>query len=333
MQLRLVFLSLLLLLTACGRVSETAGGAGPGSHGDELADGPRLLTAEEAIDLARYRGWHDPTVGVIAGVPNPTEVLVSRLPWSEARALLRRVDPSGLQRSEYVPPARKDQPKSLEPSTEVFFVVVRGPVLSDQGKVVADSVAMVVDRHAFVAYLAIGRPWDRVTPPGAQAMPLTTAHKLQDVSLARAQNEIGGVPLVEPKKLPEGMALTQINVNPPGARVDPTSATFDFTSVTFIYRDQTHRARVWISQTVFLYKPHVRTQATSVAIGNASGERYAMQQDGRQLIAFAWERGDRSLYLAGEVGTDLREDALVDMAASIVVDGPRPAVPIAASPS
>jgi hypothetical protein len=153
------------------------------------------------------------------------------------------------------------------------------------------------------------------------------------VSLARAQNEIGGVPLVEPERLPAGLSLTHINVNSPGAAVDPTGATFDYASVTFIYSDRTDRPRLWISQTVFLYDAHVSGMPTSVAIGQARVHRYLIQTDAGQIVAFAWGRGDRSLYLAGEVGTDLTEEALVRTAASMLVEGDRPPVPSAASPS
>jgi hypothetical protein len=270
---------------------------------------------------------------VVAGVPKAREVLVSRLFWSEARPFLEHVDPAGLKKAECVSPARKDRPPLPGASSEVFVVVVRGPVVSDRGKVVADSLAMVVDRHAYVIYLVIGKPWDTVTPPRAKATPLTAKNKLQDVSLARAQNEIGDVPLVEPNKLPDGLGLTQINVNPPGTAVDLTGATFDFTSVTFIYSDRTHRPRLWISQTIFLYDARVSGTTTSVAIGQARGRRYLMQRAGGQIAAFAWGRGDRSLYLAGEIGSDLSEEALVSTAASIVVEGGRPPVPSAASPS
>jgi hypothetical protein len=333
MRLRLAFASLLLVLTACGGAGTAANVGGPENQGAQTKGGSRLLSAEEAVDLARYRSWIYPNVGAIAGVPKAREVLVSRLLWSDARPFLERVDPSGLKKAEFVPPTRKDTPPLPGSSSEVFVVVVRGPVVSDRGKVVADSLAMVVDRHAFVIYLVIGKPWDTVTPPRAQAMPLTAKNKLQDVSLARAQNEIGGMPLVEPKQLPASLGLTQINVNPPGAAVDPTGATFDFTSVTFIYSDQTNRLRLWISQTIFLYDAHVSGTTTSVAIGRARGRRYLMQRDGGQIVAFAWGRGNRSLYLAGEIGADLGEEALVSTAASIIVEGGRPPVPSTAPPS
>jgi len=212
-------------------------------------------------------------------------------------------------------------------------VVVRGPVVSDRGEVVADSLALVVDRHGYVIYLAIGKPWDTVTPRQAKAMPLTAKSNLQGVSLARAQNEIGGVPLVEPKQLPAGLGLTRINVNPRGAAVDPTGATFDYTSVTFIFSDRTHRPRLWISQTIFLYDAHASGTTTSVAIGQARGRRYLMHRDEGQIVALAWGRGDRSLYLAGEIGSDLTEEALVRTAASIIVEGGRPPVPSPTSPS
>jgi hypothetical protein len=321
------------MFTACGGGGTATNAGGPEIQGAQANDRSRLLSAEEAVDLARYRGWIYPDVGVVAGVPKAREVFVSKLLWSEARPFLERVDPSGLKKAEYVPPARKDRPPLPDPSSEVFVVVVRGSVVSDRGKVVADSLAMVVDRHAFVIYLVIGKPWDTVTPPRAQAMPLTAKNQLQDVSLARAQNEIGGVPLVEPKELPASLGLTQINVNPPDAAVDPTGATFDYTSVTFIYSDRIHRSRLWISQTVFLYDAHVSGTTTSVTIGQAGGRRYLRQRDGGEIIAFAWGRGDRSLYLAGEIGTDLTEEALVSTAASIIVEGGRPPVPSAASPS
>ncbi len=152
--------------------------------------------------------------------------------------------------------------------------------------------------------------------------------KLQDVSLARAQNEIAGTPLVEPKKLPQGITLTQININPVGTPVEPTRATFAYTSVTFIYSDGTQKPRVWISQATFLHSPRVSGTATSVAIGDARGLRYVIEQDGRRLIAFGWLRGDRSLYLAAEPGSDLTEDAVQGIGASVVVEGPRPPVPV-----
>jgi len=330
MRLRLVFASLLLVFTACGGAGSATNANGSENPGAHANGDSRLLSAEEAVDLARYRSRIYPDVGVVAGVPEAREVLVSRLLWSEARPFLERVDPSGLKKAEYVPPARKDRPPLPGSSSEVFVVVVRGPVVSDRGKVVADSLAMVVDRHAYVIYLAIGKPWDTLTPPRAKAMPLTAKNTLQDVSLARAQNEIGGVPLVEPKQLPAGFGLTQINVNPPGAVIDPTGATFEYTSVTFISSDRTHRPRLWISQTVFLYDTHVSGTTTSVAIGQARGRRYLTQRDGGQIVALAWGRGDRSLYLAGEIGSDLTEEALVSTAASIIVEGGRPPVPSAA---
>jgi hypothetical protein len=330
MRLWLGLACVLCLLAACGG-SGTAVPAGPGIPAGQASEGPRLLTALEAVDLARYRGWHYPQVGVISGVPNAREVFVSRLTWKDARALLKEVDPAGLKRFEAAPKARRNGPPPPAQSAQVFIVVVRGPVLSDQGKIVADSLAMVVDRHARVIYLAAGKPWDGVTPPHAEAISPAIAHKVQDVSLARAQNEIGGVPLVEPGKLPEGFALAQVNINQSGSPVDPTETSFDYTNVTLIYGDREHQARLWISQAVFLHQPRVSGQATSVAIGKAHGKRYVMQKEGRRLIAFAWESGDRSLYLVGEVSPDLTEEALVGTATSIVVDGQRPPLPSAAS--
>ncbi len=148
MRLRLAFASLLLVFTACGGAGNATNAVGPEDQGAQANDGPRLLSAEEAVDLARYRSWIYPDVGVVAGVPKAREVLVSRLLWSEARPFLGRVDPSRLKKGEYVSPAGKDRPPLPGSSSEVFVVVVRGPVVSDRGKVVADSLALVVDRHA-----------------------------------------------------------------------------------------------------------------------------------------------------------------------------------------
>jgi hypothetical protein len=321
--LRLILASLILLLAACGG-QPAAGLGGVAGARNEVFDGHQLLTAEEAVDLARFRGWHYRDVGVVSGVPTAREVLVSRLPWSEARAFLKRVDPEGYNSAHF-----PGGSPGVADETEVFLVVVRGPVLSDRGKVVADSMGMVVDRQARVLYLRVGKPWSSETPPKAEAMPVRTGPKLQDVSLARAQNEIAGTPLGEPRKLPSGLTLTQININPSGTEVDPSMATFAYMSVTFVYSD-TKRPRVWLSQTSFLQKPRVSGTSTSVTIGEAMGRRYVVDRDGRRLIAFEWLRGDRSLYLAAESGSDLAEDTVKAFGASVVVEGQRPPVPVAA---
>jgi hypothetical protein len=326
-KLRLVLASFLLLLAACGGGGSPAAAGGPAGAGTDVNDGHRLLTADEAVDLARYRAWHYQDVGVVAGVPQAREVLVSRLPWSEARDFLKRVDPSRFKKV-YVPRTRP----YLVDDTEVFVVLVRGPVISDRGSVVADSLAMVVDRRARVVYFEIGAPWDKAVPPHAQAMATSAGPRLQDVSLARAQNEISGTPLVEPRKLPGGISLLQININPGGTEVDPSQASFAQTSVTLIYSDGAQRPRIWLSQAAFLHKPRLSGTPTPVVIGASNGFRYRIDQDGRHILAFAWERGDRSLYLAADRGSDLTEEGVLATAASIVVEGARPPTPVAASP-
>ncbi len=76
MRLRLAFASLLLVFTGCGGAVTASNAAGVESQGAQANGAPRLLSAEEAVDLARYRSWIYPNVGVVAGVPKARQVLV-----------------------------------------------------------------------------------------------------------------------------------------------------------------------------------------------------------------------------------------------------------------
>src|SRR6266566_1234158 len=82
-----------------------------GGRNGQLDDaGPSQLTAEEAVDLARFRGWHV-TEGT-AYAPGADEVYIAAMSWDEAVAYLSRVRAPG----RWVRGA-------LDPGSAVFFVV------------------------------------------------------------------------------------------------------------------------------------------------------------------------------------------------------------------
>ena len=46
-----------------------------------------------------------------------------------------------------------------------------------------------------------------------------------------------GEPLVEPVKVPAGLTLQQLTINPVKSAIDPLAATIDNSSVTYVYAD------------------------------------------------------------------------------------------------
>ena len=280
---------------------------------------PGELNAEEAVDLARFRGYF--AHGLVR-IPRVREALVADLTWGDAKAFLREVQAPGDQ----------FDPLPQDASKPVFFVVLRGQVeilRADATSTPHQALAIALGRNGGAHYIGIGAPWDAIAPPGAQAVPTRDEPNFVDVSVAYALSWVGH--LREPANLPADLALQQINVNR-GTPVDPTGATLARDSVTLSYGDCTGQPRVWLSQSSFLGEPQVISPWTPVRIGDGWGNRYMWETEAGKLVSLAWQRGDRWFYLTADLSRFLTERDLVKTAGSIVVTTPAPVVPGIAPP-
>ncbi|MBI3942063.1 MAG: hypothetical protein HY326_03550 [Chloroflexi bacterium] len=271
---------------------------------------PRFLTAEEAVDLARYRGWLVP--GGVATVPEASEVLLAEMSWVDAKEFLEASSSVG-----FYPGAGRDRA-----TDRVFFVVVRGRVsnsMAGGAPILGTSLAMVLDKEAHAFYIGIGSPWGSLAPPASQQVPLQDVPNFQMVSYARAQNEFGS--LIEPLYLPQNLSLQRIDINPQPGRVDPSEGVLDRGSITFTYVDTAGEPRVWLTQTWLVSQPQVDVPGSAIQVSNHQGTRYSRQIKGgknsRQILSLAWQPGDRWIYLSAILGPDLTEAAVLDIAMSI----------------
>jgi hypothetical protein len=275
---------------------------------------PLTLQPDEAVDLARFRGWHTDQAD-IAGVPQASAAFAAQLTAAQAYDFITQVE---------APDHRQPLSGLGTSDTPVLFVVVRGPVSGGDDKILGDSLAIVFREDGRLVYASIGSPWDHVTPPGAGARPLHAAPQLTDVSRARAQQEFG-TPLFDPRQVPAGLALQEININPAGTQVDPglVPVRFSMESVTYIYADAAGRPRLWFTQTDaladFLAPPDAVPEPTD-------GRRYSGTWHDHPFVGVAWKRNtpstQRWLYLSAELGADLTEAMVAETGAPLAATVP-----------
>ncbi|MPZ14865.1 MAG: hypothetical protein GEU73_10665 [Chloroflexi bacterium] len=273
---------------------------------DLAGEAPISLTAEDVVDLARYRGWNVGDQAVY--VPSVREALLAQMMWSEARDVLHRLHSPDLDSSRTVD----------SPDGAVLFVVLRGAVVAgtdDNAEAVAESLAMVFTRRGEVRYRGIGPPWDRADPPGSRRVAVTDGPKLDAVSHARAEVELGGA-LARPQA-PPVLSRGRIAVNPPGSHVDPTGAVVDRRSATFVYTDADQQPTVWVTQTSVLAELQVDGAGSRARPGCPPGVRYEWQDDRTGLLAFAWQQSDRLIVLSARLDTVISEHTLDRLAGSL----------------
>jgi hypothetical protein len=270
-----------------------------------------LLSPEEAVDLARYRGWLGP--GGAVYVPDPREAWVAELSWGEAEAFLREVDaPLGL-----------DDPHA-DPALPVLFVVLRGPV-SDRvgpgGQVVGEGLGFVEDLRGRARYVGVGAPWSLALPPGARSIPIPIGPTWNDVSLARAEAELGGAGLASLTQTPWPLRRTRVAINLAGEPVDATGATFSQISVTFAYADQQNVERMWLTQSTFtgtLSAPgELRLRELPLPVGSLPVREFRGDGPNGPFGAFAFQAGEHAFFLSLARDTDLADSDLTRAAGSI----------------
>lgn len=286
----LVLLTVVAMATAALLRPDLGGPAG-------LPPRPVLLTLQpdEAVDLARFRGYHT-KVGDISGVPGATAAYVLDLPITQANLMIAG-DPAAS-----VPPSPSSSAVAVYAQTRVLFVVVHGTVM--EGTIpLGEGLAMMFGYDGKLIDIAVGAPWDTAVPPGARAMPLHDRPKYDDVSVARAQQEFS-TPLFHLARVPDGLALTRIDLHKAGEPVNssPFRVTFDALSVTLVYTDATGRPRLWLTQA---FTNAAFTSPASIAPGPPDNQVYSIDAYGLQTLGIAWNYAEKRLWLSADLSPDL----------------------------
>lgn len=255
---------------------------------------PEGLSAPEAVDLACFQGW--PVAGAPAYVPQPREAFVADLSYRDAQAFL--------QQSASATDLPSGGPAGLLGHT--LIVVIRGAVTAGPSTTATprgEGLVLVVDGDGTVRFVGIGSPWNTRVPPNAQLVPAPREPSRNNVSRARARIELAGAPLVELAHPPGGLSLGRIGINGERLPVDPTGALYPGRSLTLTYVDGTGFPHLWLSQSigggdaVVQRRPLPRQPTIGVT-------HYGFYAGSLDLEAYAWRRGDRSLYLTAEVSPD-----------------------------
>ena len=314
-----VFLVGAIVVVACSGGSPTPTGTSASEEPIQgsVGEGPPLfLSPDEAVDLARFMSWFCDE-GVL-DVRRADEALVSEMTGEEADDFLTAIGQTPLSREHYTRPDR------------LLLVVLRGELscsLSPDGPPTDNSLAMVFPLgEGSMYFLGLGPPWDSTAPPNAVQMPVRDAPKLRNVSLARA-----GWPATahRPDYVPDGLFLSQVNLNPAGTSVDGSGATFDSSGVSLIYRNGNGETALVLSSSGCRANPAVTGEASPLQVGPAQGWLYRSGPDTESLV---WRQRERVFLLMTDLGTGVTRDQAVRVARSITVLPPCPQVAPTATP-